>query len=75
MALIKTSDEIRTLRRGGVLLGQVLVYAETLAVPGAVLRDIDALIDAKIRVTMGSQMLPAFLSIRRLYMASLTVAS
>jgi methionyl aminopeptidase len=58
MALIKTSDEIRTLRRGGVLLGQVLVYAETLAVPGAVLRDIDALIDAKIRAGGG---IPSFL--------------
>ncbi len=48
MALIKSPEDIRVLRKAGKLLANVLTYAESLAVPGAVLRDIDKEIHAKI---------------------------
>jgi methionyl aminopeptidase len=58
MALIKTPEDIRILRKAGALLGAVLTHAETLAVPGAILRDINAAIEAQIRAGGG---IPSFL--------------
>jgi methionyl aminopeptidase len=49
MSLIKSAEDIKALRVGGKMLAEVLEYAKTLCVPGAVLLDIDAAIDAAIR--------------------------
>lgn len=58
MALIKTPEDIRILRKAGALLARVLKHAEGLAVPGAILRDIDKAIEAMIRDGGG---IPSFL--------------
>lgn len=58
MSLIKSPDDIRALRRAGTLLAETLCYAESLAVPGAVLREMDKQIEAKIRAGGG---IPSFL--------------
>jgi methionyl aminopeptidase len=48
MALIKTPDDIKVLRKGGAVLDQVLAFGESISLPGTALIDIDRQIHEKI---------------------------
>jgi methionyl aminopeptidase len=58
MSLIKSAEDIRVLRRAGRLLASTLDVAQQLAIPGAVLRDINTAAEAHIRAGGGK---PSFL--------------